>query len=70
MQKKNNPNKETNTKNKPQQKSKKNQNNFHKQGKKSFSKSRNGSAKKYRKATNELPIKIAFLGGLNESAKT
>ena len=69
MQKKNNPNKETNPKNKTQQKSKKNQNNFHKQGKKSFSKSRNGSAKKYRKATNELPIKIAFLGGLNEVGK-
>lgn len=69
MQKKNNPNKETNQKNKPQQKTKKNQNNFHKQGKKSFSKSRNGSAKKHRKTTSELPIKIAFLGGLNEVGK-
>ena len=69
MQKKNNPNKETNQKNKPQQKTKKNQNNFHKQGKKSFSKSRNGSAKKHRKTTNELPVKIAFLGGLNEVGK-
>ena len=32
------------------------------------SKPRNGSAKKYRK-TNELPLKIAFLGGLNEVGK-
>lgn len=69
MQKKNNPSKETSSKNKSQQKQKKNQNNFYKQSKKSFSKSRNGSAKKYRKASNELPIKIAFLGGLNEVGK-
>lgn len=32
------------------------------------SKSKNGSAKKYRK-TNELPVKISFLGGLNEVGK-
>ena len=69
MQKKNNSNKEMNAKNKPQQKSKKNQNAFQKQGKKSFSKPRNGSAKKHRKTANELPIKIAFLGGLNEVGK-
>ncbi len=33
-----------------------------------YSKSRNGSAKKYRKAQ-ETPVKIAFLGGLNEVGK-
>ena len=34
----------------------------------SYSKSRNGSAKKYRK-TQETPVKISFLGGLNEVGK-
>lgn len=37
--------------------------------KQSTSKSRNGSAKKYRKTVNETPIRIAFLGGLNEVGK-
>lgn len=40
-----------------------------KQSKQSASKSRNGSAKKYRKTVNETPIRIAFLGGLNEVGK-
>ncbi len=35
---------------------------------KGYSKSRNGSAKKYRK-TQEIPVKISFLGGLNEVGK-
>ncbi|MBQ3006252.1 MAG: ribonuclease J [Clostridia bacterium] len=35
---------------------------------KGYSKSRNGSAKKYRKI-NETPVKISFLGGLNEVGK-
>lgn len=70
MQKKNNSNKENNQKSKAQQKNRKNQTNQPKQNKKSYSsKSRNGSAKKYRKTSNELPIKIAFLGGLNEVGK-
>ena len=75
MQKKNNKQtKEKNTKDKfakesgmkNQQKSKK----FHsaKKQQKGYSKSRNGSAKKYRKAK-ETPVKIAFLGGLNEVGK-
>ncbi len=37
-------------------------------GKQSY-KSRNGSAKKYRKNTVEIPLRIAFLGGLNEVGK-
>ncbi len=69
MQKKNNSNKESNQKIKNQTKNKKSYNGYQKQGKKSFSKSRNGSAKKYRKTANELPVKIAFLGGLNEVGK-
>ncbi len=32
-------------------------------------KSRNGSAKKYRKPVDETPLRIAFLGGLNEVGK-
>ncbi len=40
-----------------------------KTSKQSASKSRNGSAKKYRKTVNETPIRIAFLGGLNEVGK-
>lgn len=60
--------KEKNTKN--QQKGRKMQNAQNKQYKKSSpSKYRNGSSKKYRKTTNELPVKIAFLGGLNEVGK-
>ncbi len=70
MQKKTNKNnqpKENNAKkdiNKNQQKAKKTY-------KKSFYKNRNGSAKKYRKspAVNETPVRIAFLGGLNEVGK-
>lgn len=72
MQKKNNnnTNKENTQKNKQQQKNRKVLNNQQKQSKKSsYSKPRNGSAKKYSKKTNELPIKIAFLGGLNEVGK-
>ena len=71
MQKKNNnTNKENAQKNKTQQKNRKVFNNTQKQNKKpSYSKPRNGSAKKYSKKTNELPIKIAFLGGLNEVGK-
>lgn len=72
MQKKNsnNTNKENNQKNKMQQKNRKVFNNQQKQNKKpAYSKPRNGSAKKYSKKTNELPIKIAFLGGLNEVGK-
>ena len=57
--------------NKNQQRSKKTQDFGKKQYKKSFSKNRNGSAKKYRKssAVNETPVRIAFLGGLNEVGK-
>lgn len=41
-----------------------------KQQKKSYSKPRNGSAKKYsKKQINETPVRIAFLGGLNEVGK-
>ncbi len=72
MQKKNtnNINKDNSQKNKTQQKSRKVFNNQQKQSKKpSYSKPRNGSAKKYSKKTNELPVKIAFLGGLNEVGK-
>ncbi len=72
MQKKNNnnANKDNTQKNKTQQKSRKVFNNQQKPSKKqSYSKPRNGSAKKYSKKTNELPVKIAFLGGLNEVGK-
>ena len=37
--------------------------------KQSGSKSRNGSAKKHRKTVKETPVRIAFLGGLNEVGK-
>lgn len=40
-----------------------------KKGGKQTYKSRNGSAKKYRKNTVEIPLRIAFLGGLNEVGK-
>ncbi len=70
MQKKNTQNKDNTQKSKAPQKRGKNQNNQQKQYKKpASSKSRNGSAKKYRKTANELPIKISFLGGLNEVGK-
>ena len=41
----------------------------YKKGSKQGFKSRNGSAKKYRKPVDETPVKIAFLGGLNEVGK-
>ncbi len=70
MQKKNNSNKETFQKSKSQQKNRASQSNQLKQSKKtSYSKPRNGSAKKYNKKANEIPVKIAFLGGLNEVGK-
>ncbi len=59
-------NKENNFKG--QQKNRRFQNNSKKQQRNYSSKSRNGSAKKYRK-TIEKPVKIAFLGGLNEVGK-
>ncbi|MDY5949477.1 MAG: ribonuclease J [Oscillospiraceae bacterium] len=70
MQKKNNTtNKEKNGKPKAQQRSKAAQAPQSKQPKKQrSSRPTNGSAKKYRKS-NELPVKIAFLGGLNEVGK-
>ena len=54
-----------------QQKGKKNQDTAKKPYRKNFSKNRNGSAKKYRKSAmvNETPVRIAFLGGLNEVGK-
>ena len=70
MQKKNN-NKNTQPKDnnaKAQQKGRKAQNTQTKQ-KKSYSKPRNGSAKKYKKTVDETPVRIAFLGGLNEVGK-
>lgn len=39
------------------------------QQKKKYNKPRNGSKKKYSKAKNEKPLKIAFLGGINEVGK-
>ena len=70
MQKKNNTtNKEKSGKPKAQQRSKAAQTPQSKQPKKQrSSRPTNGSAKKYRKS-NELPVKIAFLGGLNEVGK-
>lgn len=72
MQKKNNSKtsqpKDNNAKG--QQKSRKFQNTQSKQQKKSYSKPRNGSAKKHsKKQINETPVRIAFLGGLNEVGK-
>ena len=71
MQKKTNKNSQPKENIKNQQKNRKPQNNQKKQQKKSYSKPRNGSAKKYSKKQqiNETPIKIAFLGGLNEVGK-
>ena len=73
MQNKNNKNnKEQNVQNK---KSVSNSKNKTKNGKsktntkQSASKSRNGSAKKHRKTVKETPVRIAFLGGLNEVGK-
>ncbi|MBR4858599.1 MAG: ribonuclease J [Clostridia bacterium] len=56
---------------KNQQKSKKNQDASKRPYRKNFSKNRNGSAKKYRKSAmvDEIPVRIAFLGGLNEVGK-
>ena len=69
MQKKNSFNKE-NQKQKSQSGRKAQNHASSKQFKKSSSqKSRNGSAKKYRKTFNEIPVKISFLGGLNEVGK-
>ena len=69
MQKKNSFNKE-NQKQKSQSGRKSQNHASSKQYKKSsLPKSRNGSAKKYRKTVNELPVKISFLGGLNEVGK-
>ncbi|MBR6785008.1 MAG: ribonuclease J [Clostridia bacterium] len=42
---------------------------YNKKGGKQGFRSRNGSAKKYRKSVDETPVKIAFLGGLNEVGK-
>ncbi len=39
------------------------------QQKKKYNKPRNGSKKKYSKTKNEKPLKIAFLGGINEVGK-
>ncbi len=75
MQKKTNKNSNQNKngsqtkENKNQQKNKKTQNAQQKQYKKSFSKPRNGSAKKHKKTPDETPVRIAFLGGLNEVGK-
>jgi len=71
MQKKNNKNSQPKDNNAiSQQKSRKFQNTQTKQQKKSYSKPRNGSAKKYsKKQVNETPVRIAFLGGLNEVGK-
>ena len=70
MQKKTNKNSQPKETVKNQQKSRKPQNMQKKQQKKSYSKPRNGSAKKYsKKQINETPVRIAFLGGLNEVGK-
>lgn len=70
MQKKTNKNSQPKETVKNQQKSRKPQNTQKKQQKKSYSKPRNGSAKKYsKKQVNETPVRIAFLGGLNEVGK-
>ncbi len=68
MQKKNYKNSNKKEENaKSQQKGNKSQN-F--QQKRTYSKPRNGSSKKYSKKTvNETPVRIAFLGGLNEVGK-
>ncbi len=63
---KTNNSKDENMKN--QQKSKKMQYSQQKQ-RKTFSKPRNGSAKKHKKTVDETPVRIAFLGGLNEVGK-
>ena len=71
MQKKTNKNSQPKENIKNQQKNRKPQNNQKKQQKKSYSKPRNGSSKKYSKKQqiNETPVRIAFLGGLNEVGK-
>ncbi len=73
MQKKNNEkDKSQNTQKTQQRSAKKSRKQFDQQAqqkKKGYSKPRNGSAKKYKKSENETPIRIAFLGGLNEVGK-
>ncbi|MEE1012465.1 MAG: ribonuclease J [Acutalibacteraceae bacterium] len=71
MQKKTNKNSQPKENIKNQQKNRKPQNTQKKQQKKSYSKPRNGSSKKYSKKQqiNEIPVRIAFLGGLNEVGK-
>lgn len=56
---------------KNQTKNKKAQDSGKRPYRKNFSKNRNGSAKKYRKSAmvDETPVRIAFLGGLNEVGK-
>jgi len=56
---------------KNQTKNKKAQDSGKRSYRKNFSKNRNGSAKKYRKPAmiDETPVRIAFLGGLNEVGK-
>ena len=59
---------QSNNRNQSKDKSKHKGFQYKKGGKQGF-KSRNGSAKKYRKPVDETPVKIAFLGGLNEVGK-
>ncbi len=70
MQKKTNKNTQS-KENNAKKDNNKNQQRAKKPYKKSFYKNRNGSAKKYRKSApvNETPVRIAFLGGLNEVGK-
>ncbi len=74
MQKKNNEKDKSQNNSKMQQRSNKksrkpSEQQFQQKQKKGYSKPRNGSAKKYKKAEKELPLRIAFLGGLNEVGK-
>ncbi len=74
MQKKNNEKDKSQNNSKMQQRSNKksrkpSEQQFQQKQKKGYSKPRNGSAKKYKKAEKELPVRIAFLGGLNEVGK-
>ncbi len=71
MQKKNNEKDKSQNNSKMQQRSNKKYRkpNEQQKQKKGYSKPRNGSAKKYKKAEKELPVRIAFLGGLNEVGK-
>ncbi len=74
MQKKNNEKDKSQNNSKMQQRSNKksrkpSEQQFQQKQKKGYPKSRNGSAKKYKKSEKEFPVKIAFLGGLNEVGK-